>query len=38
MFIPPMLCTTLRDPNRLGDACYIAEPTFELVRVTTPDT
>jgi hypothetical protein len=26
MFIPSMLCTTLRDPLRLGDPRYMAEP------------
>jgi hypothetical protein len=29
MFIPPMLCTTLRDPSRLGDSRYVAEPKFD---------
>ena len=29
MFIPPMLCTTLRDPSRLGDPRYTAEPKFD---------
>jgi len=29
MFISPILCTTLRDPNRLGDARYVAEPKFD---------
>jgi ATP-dependent DNA ligase len=29
MFILPMLCTTLRDPSRLGDPRYIAEPKFD---------
>jgi hypothetical protein len=29
MFIPPMLCTSLRDPNRLGDPRYMAEPKFD---------
>jgi ATP-dependent DNA ligase len=29
MFILPMLCTTLRDPFRLGDPRYIAEPKFD---------
>jgi ATP-dependent DNA ligase len=29
MFIPPMLCTSLRDPNRLNDPNYIAEPKFD---------
>jgi hypothetical protein len=27
-FIPPMLCTTLRDLGRVGDPRYVAE--FEL--------
>jgi bifunctional non-homologous end joining protein LigD len=29
MFIPPMLCTRLRDPSRLGDPRYTAEPKFD---------
>ena len=29
MFIPPMLCTTLRDPSRLGDPRYVAELKFD---------
>src|SRR5262245_41925043 len=29
MFIPPMLCTTLRDPSRLDDPRYAAEPKFD---------
>ena len=29
MFIAPMLCTTLRDPNRPGDPRYVAEPKFD---------
>lgn len=29
MFIAPMLCTTLRDPYRLGDPRYVAEPKFD---------
>jgi ATP-dependent DNA ligase len=29
MFIPPMLCTSLRDPSRLGDPRYMAEPKFD---------
>jgi ATP-dependent DNA ligase len=29
MFIAPMLRTTLRDPNRLGDPRYVAEPKFD---------
>jgi ATP-dependent DNA ligase len=29
MFIPPMLCTRLRDPIRLGDPRYVAEPTLD---------
>jgi ATP-dependent DNA ligase len=29
MFIPPMLCTTLRDPSRLADPRYMAEPKFD---------
>jgi ATP-dependent DNA ligase len=29
MFIPPMLCTSLRDRNRLGDPRYVAEPKFD---------
>jgi ATP-dependent DNA ligase len=28
-FIPPMLCTSLRDPSMLGDPCYVAEPKFD---------
>ena len=32
MFIPPMLCTTLRDPSRLGDPRYVAEPKFDAMR------
>jgi ATP-dependent DNA ligase len=28
-FIPPMLCSTLRDPRRLGDPRYMAEPKFD---------
>ena len=28
-FIPLMLCTTLRDPSRLGDPRYVAEPKFD---------
>jgi bifunctional non-homologous end joining protein LigD len=29
MFIAPMLCTTLRDPARLGGLRYVAEPKFD---------
>ena len=29
MFIRPMLCTSLRDPSRLGDPRYVAEPKFD---------
>jgi ATP-dependent DNA ligase len=29
MFIPSMLCTTLRDLSRLGDPRYLAEPKFD---------
>jgi ATP-dependent DNA ligase len=29
MFIAPMLCSSLRDPNRLGDPRYVAEPKFD---------
>ena len=29
MFLPPMLCTTLRDPSCLGDPRYVAEPKFD---------
>jgi len=29
MFIPPMLCTSLRDSSRLGDPRYVAEPKFD---------
>ncbi len=29
MFIPPMLCTAIRDPRRLGDPRYMAEPKFD---------
>jgi ATP-dependent DNA ligase len=29
MFIPSMLFTTLRDPLRLGDPRYMAEPKFD---------
>jgi ATP-dependent DNA ligase len=29
MFIPPMLCTSLRDPSHLGDPRYVAEPKFD---------
>jgi ATP-dependent DNA ligase len=29
MFIAPMLCTSLRDPNRLSDPRYVAEPKFD---------
>jgi ATP-dependent DNA ligase len=32
-FISPMLCTTLRDPGRVGDPRYIAEPKFDGQRV-----
>jgi ATP-dependent DNA ligase len=28
-FIPPMLCEILRDPSRLDDARYVAEPKFD---------
>ena len=28
-FIPPMLCTALRDPRRVSDPRYIAEPKFD---------
>jgi bifunctional non-homologous end joining protein LigD len=28
-FIPPMLCTTLRDPRHVGDPRYVAEPKFD---------
>jgi hypothetical protein len=28
-FIPPTLCTTLRDPSRLSDPRYVAEPKFD---------
>jgi hypothetical protein len=29
MFIHPMRCTTFRDPSRLGDPRYMAEPKFD---------
>jgi ATP-dependent DNA ligase len=29
MFIPPMLCTSLRDPARLGDPRYAVEPKLD---------
>jgi hypothetical protein len=29
MFIPPMVCTSLRDPSRLGDPCDVAEPKLD---------
>jgi integrase len=29
VFISPQLCSTLRDPNRLGDPRYVAEPKFD---------
>src|SRR5262245_2354025 len=29
MFIAPMLCSTLRDPSRLSDPRYVAEPKFD---------
>jgi ATP-dependent DNA ligase len=29
MFIRPILCTSLRDPSRLGDPRYMAEPKFD---------
>jgi len=29
VFIPPMLCTTLRDPRHVGDPRYVAEPKFD---------
>ncbi len=29
MFIPSMLCTTLRDASRLGDPRFMAEPKFD---------
>jgi hypothetical protein len=29
MFISPMLCTTLRDSQRVGDPRYVAEPKFD---------
>src|SRR5262245_46663266 len=29
MFIPPQLCMILRDPSRLGDPRYVAEPKLD---------
>jgi len=29
MFIAPMLCSTPREPSRLGDPRYVAEPKFD---------
>jgi ATP-dependent DNA ligase len=37
-FIPPMLCTTLRDPRRVGDPRYVAEPKFDGQRARSTST